>query len=311
MTPLLGCWLFGSDHMPDFKITLQTEQIPDSGILTGHCANNDAWSVGSAILGCRTDMYCCEEGDGDCFELYPPDHPTCDPDGVIAIQGWLNATEEDINGWVEDFYNAKSFLNAQGTYLLLNCEQPIHVGDWHAYNDNPSLQNQIFEAMKKRADIFKSYFPQATVSLGPSFRPQNRGIYNNIILQRIESLERAGDYGVFDNMDCWEPRPYFAWGPGDGPDYLNWTRNAVRQGLDVTSELTISNGSHLPLCVNSSFRIFNDGSATPGAFVDLETALAQLEVVLEYPNVIVMGWWEGYYDPDQIDFIQDLNLCSL
>ncbi|MHC4429397.1 MAG: hypothetical protein ACYS0D_12475, partial [Planctomycetota bacterium] len=192
--------------------------------------------------------------------------------------------------------------------LLLNCEQPIHVKDWGQYNDDPVFQNRIFEAMKMRVDIFRNWFPNATIALGPSMRGQSKGRYGGAIDERIEALERAGEYGVFDSCSCFESRMYLSYGPNDGPEWIAWTLAMTEQALDVSSSLANSAGLSLPLCVTSSFLVFNGDSVHDGQYM-AAAADIQLLRVLTYPNVHSISWWAGDFDDDQLDFLAELNPC--
>ena len=276
------------EDVADFKVLLQSEQVPAGTALAPYCVDNNAWSVGSAVIGCESD-------------LYAPGDP---------VAGFLNATEDQVRARVENFWDHRSHLDAPGTLLLLNCEEPIHVRNWSDYNNDPVFQDQIFEAMKMRVEVFREYFPQAIIALGPSIRGQGEGQYLQVILERIEALKRAAEYGVFDPCNCFEPRVFLSHGPDDGPNWVLHNLAMTTQAMDIASDLTNSYGLPLPLCVTSSFLVFNGGSLNDGE-VAAEAARLQLAIILTYPNLLTVSWWAGFFDEDtQIPFLETLDACD-
>lgn len=284
---LLGGAQCPAERFPALNVMLQSELVPGGIDLASYCVSNQAWSVGSVVLGCNN-------------ALYTPG---------MEVEEFLAVTEDEVHDRVESFWMGHADFDRADFLLLLNCEQPIHVKDWGQYNDDPAFQNQIFEAMKMRVDIFRSYFPNATIALGPSMRGQAEGRYGEAIFERIEGLQRAGEYGVFDSCSCFEPRMFLSYGPGDGPEWIAWTLAMTEQALDVSSDLTNSAGLSLPLCVTSSFLVFNGDSVHDGQYVSAAADI-QLLRVLTYPNVHSISWWAGDFDEDdQLAFLAEIDPC--
>ena len=264
------------------------EQVPPEFDLVPYCIDRKAMSVGSSVLGCQDSLY-----DGD------------------PLLGFLTATEADIHQWVSTFYFDFPYLNDPSTYLLLNCERisgGAAVRDWHIYNDFPAIQNLIFDAVKLRIEIFRSYFPDAIISLGPSLSPHKKGQYIPVILERMEALIKAGLHGVFDSVTCFEPRLFINYGPNDGPQWMEWNLAMTQQGLDIGSFLVNSSYQHLPLCPITSYYKASENSPE---VVDIEMAREQVELILSYPNVLTFSWWTGNFEQEQLSFMNDLNICDL
>jgi hypothetical protein len=237
-----------------------------------------------------------------------------------TIQNFIDYTDEEIENSITNFANNRDINTLETTdYFLLNCESPVHPGNWgdneswgNSDEINEELRTEYFLALKRRVDIFRQLMPNAIFSLGPTIRSHWEGRYFEPIFNRIEGAQRAGELGVFDNTSCFEPRVFHSQGPDD-PANETWMEDMTRQALDVAStELTNSTGAHLPLCVTSSILVFNGSSANNREPVSSELAQEQVEIVAEYDSVLMMNWWSGNFE-DNIhpNLFADMNLCTL
>ena len=209
--------------------------------------------------------------------------------------------------------NGGSELNTNTTdYLLMNCEKPLHPRKWGPdLNDNETLQMLYYNATKLRIQVVRETFPNATISFGPIFKPHNNGRYNSFTFERIEGNIRAGEQGVYDELDCLEPRIFFQFGPEE-ENYVALVENMTRQALDVSSfNLTNSSGSPIPLCVVSGFKVQGTNDTIDIGL--LPAAIRQVEIVQTYPLVKLMGWWGGsgsFNETLHPQWFENLSLCS-
>jgi len=269
----------------DFRLVLQGGYTDYD--LSDLCVNNRGFSMHSSAILCK-----------DSFPGYD------DP-----IEGFIGQTEQQIQNKLNNYLNNHPELNTNTTdYLLMNCEKPIHPRRWGTLNDNETLQMRYYNATKLRIQVVRETFPNATISLGPIIKPHKDGEYNPI-LERIEGYVRAGEQGVYDELDCLETRVFFRYGPEE-ENYIALMENMTRQALDVSSNLTNSSGAPIPLCVDSGFKIQGTNVTVDP---DLgEVAKLQVEIVLTYPSVKLMSWWSGSFNESlHPEWLANLSLCEL
>jgi len=270
-----------NDNVCDFRLAIQREfATPEQAAeLAPYCIATNGMSMGSSSILCRGGQ-------------------------IDTLEDFLNVTQEEVLGRVDNL-NESILPRNTTAYLLLNCEGVAHPNTWRDWNNNTETQNLIFEAVRMRIDVFRSVFPNAIISLGPSPKGNNS--------ERIEAFKRAGEFGVFDRASCLEPRMFHRNGPDDGEfeDLLNSIERQVRGTLDAASAIKNSTGDPIEFCVTSSILVLNQNSQNYGSPVIAEFAQHQVDIILEHDLVKLINWWSGdFYDLDHPQLFGNMTLCS-
>ncbi len=184
-------------------------------------------------------------------------------------------------------------------YLLFNCEGAVHPKHWGEWNDDTEVQEEIFRAMVKRMRIARHIYPNATIALGASIVPHKRGSYLPFMVQRIEGYRRAGEWGVFDFVDCLEPRMFID--PTnlhqyDIPEMFNMAMN-VSDNVIKTSQ-----GKSIDSCLTVGINHFKQEEALPR-----ETMNEILLLASTYENIRKVNFWAGDFRRWYVPYLNNLS----
>jgi hypothetical protein len=191
--------------------------------------------------------------------------------------------------------------------LMMDVEDP-HPKKLHA--QSPAEQEDIVRAYTRRIAALRQTFPNARLCMYGTLNPDGRGRPDAPgYLARLAALQKAGDDGLYDELDYLVPVLYPRFGPNDPPASWRSYRAYTEQGIDGSRQLRRSNRTSLPVLPVTGFRIANDDEHTEHndqLLLDLPTSDplrptlgVQLEVMAE-KGVQQVVFWAGK-DSDLID----------
>ncbi|GIW42179.1 MAG: hypothetical protein KatS3mg076_2756 [Candidatus Binatia bacterium] len=289
-------------QLADFRLVLQGEYVPseDAAQLESLCVTNRAWAANSLWLLCSNAAL----GDENSTEreLIEAFIATGDEEEDEAALGQRLDTSIQLA-------STRGFDPNTTDFVLLNCEEPVHPRKWGAILNQqyPDLEAAYYAALARRIRVARSRLPNALLALGPTIRADPDGVLDEQLEVRMTGYRNAGAAGVYDELDCLEPRVYLEEDTSGG--YAT-TRAMTTLALELSSTLTKTTGETLPLCVLSSVRLGGNSSVAPAA-----QALAQIDAVREFAsqaaNVLFLGWWDGAFDAGvHPGFFSALDLCD-
>jgi len=261
----------------DFRILEQGKFLtPDQfDLVEDQCMTNNAMSMHSSMIKCKAD----------------------------TLEEFLDETENSIRNSVINYLSSKGIDASSTDFFLLNCEGPAHPRNWGQWNDDLDTQNAIFEATKMRIDIVREELPNALIAIGPSIRGHWKGNLIDAIANRIVGVKRAGEYGVFDNLDCLEPRGFI--------EDIAYVEPVTRQIMDASyNNFTNSAGERMSACVTVSYtedKIVDDVVV----LLPPEISIQQLDIIDEYDHVLMINWWGDFNISYVPQYIEDLDLCNI
>jgi hypothetical protein len=193
---------------------------------------------------------------------------------------------------VEDTF--RSFMNNKGPFendeiIIIDIESPIHPKE---FNNHLEDLEAIVEAFKMRIDVVKSVAPTHPVALYGVVVPHGQGSEEDWA-STYEGYQKAGEFGLYDNLDYIVPVLYHRWGETDNnPEERQ--RASVQQGLSKSAALTRTNGDSIPLFPLLSLSVFN-GNSNHNHDAPLPEHVDQVvKIVLEYSEVELFGFWTGH-----------------
>jgi hypothetical protein len=152
---------------------------------------------------------------------------------------------------------------------MLDIEDP-HPQDMHKLP--LAEQDAMIAAFCVRTMAARKKFPNAKLSLYGTLNPDARGRANDpVYLARLAALVRAGQKGMFDNLDYLSPVLYIRFGPTD----THWGTLAeyTKLGITGSKKLRKSNGARIALLPLTCPWVANGNSKHNGQVVlDLPTA---------------------------------------
>ena len=251
----------------DYNLMLQAEYMPNFADEYLNIENN-AVSISSSRLSCRGEN----------------------------LQEFLNKTEKEI---YDRLYSMQFVEKNTTDYLLFNCEGDEIPKNWGTYNNDTETQNKIFNAMVKRMRVARVIFPNATISLGASIRPHKQGLYLPFMIERIEGYRRAGEHGVFDYVDCLEPRIFI-----DRNDFNETNITAsINQAMNVSNNvIKTSVGGDLDSCVTIGINHFFREEVLS---IDIMNGI--ILQLSSYESVRKVNFWAGDFRRWYIPYLNDIT----
>ena len=228
-------------------------------------------------------------------------------DANMSIETFINASDADVEGSIRWYLGRKPALDPMTTDLLiLDIEAPVHVKHIGKYAHEPELHDQIILALKRRIDAARRVFPYAKLSLygvifpHPQGHPDSKGVR-----QQMTAMRRAGELGMFDNLDYISPNLFQRWGVSD-KRYSTRVEDATRQGIEHSQQLTKSDGTPIALAPILSFEVFNPNSRHDQQIGSPQVTRLQTDILNQYPSVQRIVYWIGSDRRDELaSFLAD------
>ena len=224
-----------------------------------------------------------------------------------TVSGFIAKTESEIRRALEGYLRRKGIDANTKHLVVIDIEphdtstdpprdfSPMALGTW----EGDPRQNQIIEGYRKRIEVARSVLLNARLGLFQVIAPVARGEDNPRFQQRMRGYQRAGQLGMYDQLDYLSPSLYAHFTPNDVDpvrgitlDIVHaWIEARTRQGIKSSLLLTRTNGKHISLAPFLTFwgrRIMDERFA-----ISPEIMRLQLRILQEYCGVKVIVIWAG------------------
>jgi hypothetical protein len=208
-----------------------------------------------------------------------------------SVEAFLSYSESQIRDRLKSYLREHPALNPQTDDLIIvDMEHPVHPKKRREYSG--TKQTEIIEAFKKRIKIARQEFPNAKLSLYGVIVSDGRGDPSRPgFKEMVEAYKRAGQLGMYDDLDYLTPILHLRFGPQD--KQYNTIEAYTRLALETTHSLQTSQGTALPLVPELSFKIYNGGSRQHRQCAPVEPIQKQMKIIQEYPYVQMIVLWAG------------------
>lgn len=208
-----------------------------------------------------------------------------------TVEQFLSYSEHQIRSQLNVYLTANPTLSPQAKDLIiLDMEHPVHPKDLGKYKG--AQQTQIVEAFKTRIKVVRQQFPKAKLSIYGVILPNPQGDSSTAkFKQMMQGYIRAGQLGMFDDLDYLSPVLYLRFAPGEKT--YNYIEAYTRQGLEASREVQTSKGMQLRLVPFLSPKVFNGGSKYDQQCAPVESIQNQLRIIRQYPYVETVVLWVG------------------
>lgn len=215
-----------------------------------------------------------------------------------AVKGGSGATIEAFLAYSETEVETtfRNYMQNHGPFekdeiIIIDIESPVHPKKFYEYLDDLDTLEALVEAFKMRIKVVKSVVPTHPVALYGIVVPHGQGSEEGFS-GAYEGYQKAGELGLYDDLDYLVPVLYHRWGASDNSAETR-QYDLVHQALSKAAALTNSAGQSVPLFPLLSLSVFN-----PNSLHDRQAPLAAevdavVEMVLEYPEVDLFGFWTG------------------
>jgi len=138
----------------------------------------------------------------------------------------------------------------------MDIEKPFPSG-FHA--QPPRMRARLVKAFTTRAEAARRKFPNAKLGFYGTLLPDSRGRETDEYRARIEALVKAGECGMFDEVDFLVPVIYPRFGPTCGAAWETY-EPYTRKAIEGSREIHKSDGSSLPVLPFLTVSISNKNS---------------------------------------------------
>lgn len=184
-------------------------------------------------------------------------------------------------------------------------ERLFHPKDLGTFEGDPR-QNDIIQGFIRRIEVARDVMPNAKLGLYQVVAPMGKGQYNESFRDRMQGYRRAGELGMYDQVDYIVPVLYTRFGSCDVTDrddletIQGWSEALTRQGIEESRTLTRTSGGNIPLVPYLSFWVFNGFSRHDRQAILPETMRRQLCILQEYSEVEIIVLWSGWETEDEM-----------
>jgi hypothetical protein len=128
--------------------------------------------------------------------------------------------------------------------VVMDIEKPFPSGLWM---QPPRMRARLVRAFATRAEAARLKFPNAKLGFYGTLVPDSRGRENDPEqVARKAALVKAGECGMFDEVDFLVPVAYPRFGPNDGAAW-NTYEPYTRLAIEDSRQIHKSDGSSLPV----------------------------------------------------------------
>jgi hypothetical protein len=173
------------------------------------------------------------------------------------LTAFLTKTLAEVKARIRRFLRAHPAVERRTpAIVIMDIEKP-HPKDLHEHPVR--TQNRLIEAFKLRAAAAREMLPNAKLGFYGTLVPDARGRADYPTFKaRLAALARAGERGMFDQVDYLVPVVYPRFGPRDAA--WNTYAEYTRLGIVGSRHLHRSDGTELPLAPLLTYSVANGNS---------------------------------------------------
>jgi hypothetical protein len=179
--------------------------------------------------------------------------------GVPNLEAFVNVKRSEVEDRIQRFLDANPDVSAltKGR-VVMDIEGPPFPSGFH--RQPPRMQARLARAFATRAEAARRKFPKAKLGFYGTLLPDSRGRETAAYLARIAALVKAGERGMFDEIDFLVPVIYPRFGPTDRADAWGSYEPYTRKAIEGSRHIRKSDGSSLPVLPFLTVSVSNKNS---------------------------------------------------
>lgn len=205
---------------------------------------------------------------------------TIGPDSVVTISesvflaigaqeapdyaSWLSKTQTEVENRLQQFLDNNPDISGNTTGIVVIDHEDPHPQNFHlSYGTEipatEAEQDAQIEGYKRRIAATRVKFPKAKLALYAIMIADSRGLATEDTLANQAALIRAGQKGMFDQLDYVVPVMYTRFGPADG---VHWNKVGpyTTQAINLSRAFLRSNNSNISILPFLSTHVTNGNS---------------------------------------------------
>jgi hypothetical protein len=178
--------------------------------------------------------------------------------GIPDLDAFLNVERSEVEDQIQRFLDQHSDVSSLTKALvIMDIEKPFPSG-FHRHP--PRTRARLVRAFATRAEAARRKLPNAKLGFYGTLVPDARGRQDDKeYVARKQALVKAGECGMFDEVDFLVPVAYPRFGPTDGAAW-NTYEPYTRLAIEGSRELRRSDGSSLPVVPFLTVSVANGNS---------------------------------------------------
>ena len=178
--------------------------------------------------------------------------------GVPDLEAFVKVKRSEVEDRIQRFLDAHPDVSAltKGR-VVMDIERPFPSG---FYRQPPRMRARLARAFATRAEAARRKFPNAKLGFYGTLLPDSRCRDTAVYFARIEALVKAGERGMFEEIDFLVPVIYPRFGPTDNANAWGSYEPYTRKAIEGSRQIRKSDGSSLPLLPFLTVSVSNGNS---------------------------------------------------
>jgi hypothetical protein len=177
----------------------------------------------------------------------------------LPVEAFVNVERSEVEDSIQTFLDKNPEVSAltKGR-VVMDIEGPSFPSGFH--RQPPRMRARLARAFATRAEAARRKFPRAKLGLYGTLLPDSRGRETAEYLARIAALVKAGERGMFDEVDFLVPVIYPRFGPTDSAGAWGSYEPYTRKAIEGSRQIHKSDGSSLPVLPFMTVSVSNTNS---------------------------------------------------
>ena len=212
----------------------------------------------------------------------------------FTITQFIDRTDAQIRSAIQNYINVTTLDANTSDLVMLDIEWPIKPRDW-GQTQHDAIRDDYLNAVRRRVEIAREELPNARLGFFAIIQPPAFGNASQAWLDTTYAgYQRAGELGVYDDLDVFVPQIYAPFGATD-PSF--WSiGNYTHAGITYTQALTDSLGQTRPVVPLFSFHNHNGSSLHNGELHATSILSEQIHIAYGYSSVESVAIWTANAD---------------
>jgi hypothetical protein len=177
----------------------------------------------------------------------------------LPVEAFVNVKLSEVEDSIQTFLDKNPDVSAltKGR-VVMDIEGPAFPSGFH--RQPPRMQARLARAFATRAEAARRKLPKAKLGFYGTLLPDSRGRETTEYLARIAALVKAGERGMFDEVDFLVPVIYPRFGPTDSAGAWGSYELYTRKAIEGSRQIHKSDGSSLPVLPFLTVSVSNKNS---------------------------------------------------
>jgi hypothetical protein len=190
----------------------------------------------------------------------------------LPVEAFVNVKRSEVEDSIQTFLDKNPDVSAltKGR-VVMDIEGPPFPSGFH--RQPPRMRARLARAFATRAEAARRKLPKAKLGFYGTLLPDSRGRETAEYLARIAALVKAGERGMFDEVDFLVPVIYPRFGPTDSAGAWGSYEPYTRKAIEGSRQIHKSDGRSLPVLPFLTVSVSNKNSKHHNEILlDLPTA---------------------------------------